>query len=99
MSNPLHYWFDSCLRLLGGRCGVIFFGIGKLGPDVVPVVGTEVATSDARTMQTLYCHTLLHGHTAHFPVTNCRSGYPQLLGKRFTPTNSAGNRINRVFMK
>lgn len=38
--------FDSCLRKLGGRWGGIWLGLCKLGPDVAPVIGAQVAASD-----------------------------------------------------
>lgn len=43
MAGLLFYLFDSCGRLHGGRCGLVLFGCGQLGPDQVPVIGAQVA--------------------------------------------------------
>lgn len=40
------FGIDSCLRLLGRRRGCVGLGVGQLGPDVLPVVGAQVAASD-----------------------------------------------------
>lgn len=90
------FGIDSCLRLIGGRCGLIWLGFGQLGPDFSPVFRAQVAAGDGAGGGAFDGQAMLNGHTAHFPITERRRRDAQPFGQSSTPTKQVGSLIDRV---
>src|SRR5690606_36007952 len=58
------FGIDSCLRLMGKRWRTFRTGRHKLGPDVLPVVGAEVASRNNAISDLLNCHTVSSARNA-----------------------------------
>ena len=59
----LRYYFDGMLRM-NGR------GLGQLGPDFLPVVGTQIAAGDNAFGGLLNRCAVFQRHAPDFPVAN-----------------------------
>jgi hypothetical protein len=90
ISRPMRYGLRSCL--LSG-----FVGCGKFWPNLLPVVGAQVASGYYWRPISLDLNAFFNWSATRFPIPNSCSSDSQFVRQNGSTTNHTRNSIKRMF--